>query len=377
MRRLAAAASLRRFLGGILAGAVVLIGWSTPVAALAEHPTTTLLGTSCVSASTCESVGYTLNNAGFYVSLAEMWNGKSWRVEPTPNPPGGFVSLNGVSCISATFCEAVGSAQGGGTATTLAEVWNGTTWAIQPTPNPTGVNVSVLHGVSCVSVTFCEAVGEQDVGGTSATLAEVWNGTSWTLQPTPNPAVFTNALDAVSCVSATSCEAVGWSDSPGYSSLAEAWNGTGWTLQSPAVTGYVHLLGVSCASADDCEAVGLTAPASGGIASVAEVWNGATWTLQSTPTGSGTTLFAVSCVSAADCEAVGSDYSLGAVAEVWNGTSWTLQTVDNPSQFKSANLRAVSCVSAVACEASGQGVHKSALGLPLTEGWDGTAWTAQ
>ena len=58
-------------------GALLLVGWPTHVAAIATHPESTLRGISCVSASFCEAVGVGPNNAGFYVPLAEMWNGKS------------------------------------------------------------------------------------------------------------------------------------------------------------------------------------------------------------------------------------------------------------------------------------------------------------
>ena len=61
----------------------------------------------------------------------------------------------GVSCTSATACTAVGYDASVGTTVTLAERWNGTSWKIQSTPNPTGAPpylpagdlVHVRHGV--------------------------------------------------------------------------------------------------------------------------------------------------------------------------------------------------------------------------------------
>jgi hypothetical protein len=96
-------------------------------------------------------------------------------------------------------------------ASTLAEVWDGTTWAVQSTPNQSGAPGSALVGVSCTSATSCEAVGFYDNSFASrVTLAEVWNGTTWAVQSTPIPTDVTfSALGGVSCPSATSCEAVG------------------------------------------------------------------------------------------------------------------------------------------------------------------------
>ena len=42
------------------------------------------------------------------------------------------------------------------------ERWNGTTWTIQPTPNPKGAHFSELKSVSCDSPTVCTAVGDSD-----------------------------------------------------------------------------------------------------------------------------------------------------------------------------------------------------------------------
>jgi hypothetical protein len=70
----------------------------------------------------------------------------------------------------------------------LAERWNGTTWTIQPTPNPQGGQVEGLFGVSCRSNSAYTAVGNnffQPSTGNPKSLAERWNGSAWTIQPTP------------------------------------------------------------------------------------------------------------------------------------------------------------------------------------------------
>ena len=85
----------------------------------------------------CTAVGEVgLRRHAATVTLAERWNGKSWAIQHTPNPPhsnsstAATATLNAVSCPSATTCVAVGRSDSGA----LAELWNGTTWAIQHLP---------------------------------------------------------------------------------------------------------------------------------------------------------------------------------------------------------------------------------------------------
>src|SRR5215471_15134675 len=62
-----------------------------------------------------------------------------WRVQPVPKIPHSIALLQGVSCPAKGDCTAVGFYHKDQVGYTLAEHWNGTSWAIQPTPNPPGV----------------------------------------------------------------------------------------------------------------------------------------------------------------------------------------------------------------------------------------------
>jgi hypothetical protein len=56
---------------------------------------------------------------------------------------------------------------------TLAEQWNGTSWSMLATPNPPGSIASYLSGVSCPTSQTCTAVGYyENTSNTDATLAE-------------------------------------------------------------------------------------------------------------------------------------------------------------------------------------------------------------
>lgn len=78
---------------------------------------------SCTSASACTAVG-DYSNSATRVTLAERWNGTTWSIQHTPNPPQGGI-LNGVSCPSASACTAVGGSSNSTTGVTLAEGWSG------------------------------------------------------------------------------------------------------------------------------------------------------------------------------------------------------------------------------------------------------------
>jgi hypothetical protein len=62
----------------------------------------------------------------------------------------------------------VGTA-GKAAARALAEVWNGSIWTVQPTATP--ARYKTLSGVSCLTATTCTAVGDHTVDS-GDTLAE-------------------------------------------------------------------------------------------------------------------------------------------------------------------------------------------------------------
>jgi hypothetical protein len=334
-------------------------------------PGTTYTSVSCSAAAFCEAVGNYSNSSGNTVSVSATWNGK-WTSGATQNPAGSsFTNLNGVSCAVAAACEAVGDFQPGGASSfvALAESRTGGSWRMQPRVAPAAAANNSLTAVSCVSLVFCVAVGSHpdSLGLATVALAEAWNGTVWRIQKTVSPAVASNglrmSLSGVSCVSALFCEAVG-SSSLAAGGAAEVWNGTTWSLQS--VPGG-PLTSVSCVSVRFCLAAG-------GDGHV-DKWNGKSWSAQANTTGF-TSLSSVACFSPGSCEAVGSGPSGGA-AERWNGTSWTAQAPPTPAGGSSLVLSAVSCAAAKSCEAVGSFTNSSFNVVTLAEAWNGTAWVVQ
>jgi hypothetical protein len=342
-----------------------------------------LSAVSCSSASACTAVG-SYDDA----TLAEAWNGTKWSVEPTANPTlSKRSSLSSVSCTSPTACTAVGSYDNStGTQLTLAETWNGTTWAIQPAPDPTGSRRSSLSGVSCASATACTAVGTFDSStGDTATLAETWNGSTWAIRPTPNPEASNRAhimllgLSGVSCTSATACTAVGgYSYLGDYLTLAEGWNGKTWAIEPTPKTSGAVLSSVSCTSAAACIAVG--GLSDGTYFTRVEVWNGETWAMKfggvassGEPPFSGFAGFLGVSCASATRCVVVGSGSTGTLAEVWNGKTFTFERTATDG----VSFVGVSCTSATACKAVGSYDNSAGDAVTLVEAWNGAKWSVE
>jgi hypothetical protein len=222
-----------------------------------------LNGVSCISASACTAVGYYINSARTaLVMLAERWNGTKWSIQTTPNPKGSLDNyISGVSCVSARACTATGEYYNGSGYPTVVERWNGSKWSIQSSPNPTGSEQSNLLSVSCSSASSCTAVGSWETSSSITMLVERWNGTKWSIQTTPNPkGALDSELRGVSCTASSSCTATGdyYNGSAGVT-LAQRWNGTKWSIEptpNPAGASSSELDGLSCVSARACTAVG-------------------------------------------------------------------------------------------------------------------------
>jgi hypothetical protein len=156
------------------------------------------------------AVGLYENSDDVPQTLIESWNGSRWTIQSSPNASTNDV-LTRVRCTSAASCEAVGYfLNSSNVDQTLVESWNGSSWTVQLSPNE-GANSNDLESLSCVSATSCEAVGVYiNSSNVPQTLVESWNGSSWTIQSSPNDGTGTNVLIGVSCISANSCEAVGY-----------------------------------------------------------------------------------------------------------------------------------------------------------------------
>lgn len=160
------------------------------------------------------------------------------------------------------------------------------------------------------------AVGSYDTSGPAEqgyTLAEAWNGKTWTVKATPEPDN-DSALNSISCRSARACVATGFAiQNNGNNWFSEVWNGRIWTVKTsprPNGTTYSSIRGVSCASVGVCIAVGYyDVDSLAKSRTLAETWDGEIWEIDTTPNprdgANGSDLNGVSCSSVNACVAVG------------------------------------------------------------------------
>lgn len=156
-----------------------------------------------------------------YETFSLHWNGSTWSVVQMPKVTGSdnllAYEFSSIDALSPTNVWAVGGSGdnvigiGGSPSNTLIEHWNGTAWSIVPSPSP-GTNAA-LTGVTSSSASNIWAVGYDTPAGATQpqTLTLNWNGTAWTTVASPNqgsPSVLTS-------VSTTPGAAIAWS--VGYS----------------------------------------------------------------------------------------------------------------------------------------------------------------
>jgi hypothetical protein len=300
-----------------------------------------------------------------------------WSARVVPQPPGAISSdLNAVSCVSSTWCVAVGEFHNRANQTVrLALNWDGRRWARFAVPGPSGASATDLFGVRCRSTHWCVAVGSYELSHGTRTLVERWNGSRWFVQRSADqPGAELNSLDDVSCSSERQCTAVGWSgpsDGPSIA-LAERWDGSRWRIQTVPSAGIDDtLFAVSCPAVARCAAVGVSNDGD----TLTQAWDGVRWkvvpelsALSEESSGMGS----ISCTSSSACTAVGGtgnsagNYQL---IERWNGTRWSAQSVDSDP----GTLYGVSCPATTACTAVGTYFGDSLLATS----WDGRRWSSQ
>ncbi len=221
-----------------------------------------LYGVSASSSNVAWAVGAYKKGAA-YRTLVEQWNGKTWKARPSANASGATDNyLQAVAATSSDNAWAVGDSSSGTTTQTLIEHWNGKAWKVQPSPNPSGSSNNFFDGVVATSPKNAWAVGFYENGVLrDQTLVEHWNGKSWKIVPSVDPGGSStdNLLLGVAATSRKNAWAVGWYfDGTQARTIVEHWTGTGWYIQPSADPGTKGdaLYGVTAASANSALAVG-------------------------------------------------------------------------------------------------------------------------
>ena len=295
--------------------------WSKPQKVATPLPRTEgnaypLVTVSCTSASFCL--------AGGSAGRSFEWDGHSWHkltILP-PRPNGDFTVI---SCVSAYFC--------------MAEVdngeiyqWRGTSWTLSSSSDFS----SRYFGLSCSSTSYCVAPN----GG-------VWDGKSWS-HPSSGPASPASAF-SIDCTSPGHCMVLGTNIAYALdrSTVGTAVHISGHSYPlGPSGKYYYEEPEISCSSASACLAVGGTATD----------WNGSSWSPLAVPVR--TFSSAVSCAP---------DRSLLCVASGAASNTYTVagSYVLGPFATGGVAVEGISCPTPKFCMAVGQTGYSSA-GFALT-----------
>jgi len=267
--------------------------------------------------------------------------------------------LFGTSAIAGNDIWAVGEVGSGATSQTLAEHFNGTSWSVIATP---AVKGGVFNGVDGVAGNDVWAVGNQAAGSSFTTLIEHWDGKSWSVVSGPKLGRGAS-LAAITAVSSNDVWAAG-SVNNFSAILIEHWDGTSWSVvSSPTFTGLGPIHGTSADTSNDVWAEG-----HGGTGVLR--WDGQTWSqvLAATTTFNGN---AVAVLSPTNVWVAGSrsgEHPDAAAAIIhWDGTSWSAVAIDNPlaANHVSSLFTGIAAVSANDIWVVGS----------FTNHWNGTSWS--
>jgi hypothetical protein len=356
-------------------GAALATGtWSLDAPSVGGAPQAALFGMSCPAPGTCLSVGRALTETGLKRPILESLTSGRWALAQLAMPAGATsAGLYAISCPKAGSCVAVGRyVARSGAWLPYVDVLDAGRWKPTAVPGKAGfINVG-LFGVSCVSITWCVAVGAASMNTSpspycsvncgEAPVVEQLVGTRWTEHTPPSPSQNTNPiLSGVSCWAPEHCVAVGTYFDSGFNGNVETLVGTKWRWSgagAPSGGAEASLDGVACVSATRCLLVGdfdetattsqyplvESGPATGPFA-------------PSAPTGTATAMVAgafggIAC-RGATCLAAGTDGTHAIVGELV-GSTWSTEALALPLAYATETLHAVACPRTGNCQASGE-----------------------
>ncbi|MEV4179468.1 hypothetical protein [Nonomuraea sp. NPDC049709] len=170
--------------------------------------------------------------------LSLQWRGYAWQAVPVPAPAGkDRVELTGVVAITPGDAWAVGHTGSltGGDETALITRWQNGEWQIVPSPvvgDPGTPNR--LKSVAAAGADDVWAVGEARTASGNKPVVQHWDGQAWTVTAIPQPPSGSGVLSGVAVRSATEAWAVGHASSSIAGRTVEPyvlrWNGTSWSL---------------------------------------------------------------------------------------------------------------------------------------------------
>ena len=110
-----------------------------------------------------------VNGQNFHIPYVEHWNGTAWSLVKTPNRGGEGSLLNGITALGAGDVWAVGQTQQlNGAIMPMTDQFNGTSWSVVPSPVPGSsgrIPDDSLDGAASLGGGLVFAVGARDIPG--------------------------------------------------------------------------------------------------------------------------------------------------------------------------------------------------------------------
>jgi hypothetical protein len=321
--------------------------WNNILGANTSSNWNTLNSVSAIASSDIWAVGYSsTDGANYRTTLTEHWNGTQWSIVTSPNITSGDNTLLGVATISTKDVWAVGYSFNYATYQTIIMHWNGFQWKVVSSPNPSTAS-NILYAVTAISTNNVWAVGDYSSPSTgNNTLVEHWNGSQWSVVPSPNSAIGNDMPNGITALSATNIWAAGSSNIYNQT-LIEHWDGIQWSIVPSLNKGLGNnvLNGIASDPATgEVWSVG-SYQSNGENRTLIEYWSGTKWKIMYSPNigPQGNFLNSVTATSANNVWAVGYFINFKTAGRIsliehWNGSKWVITPGTNPGTTSGGNF---------------------------------------
>jgi hypothetical protein len=198
----------------------VIIGPGMP------KPGSSLLGIAGTSSNDIWAVGESHGKTFDQSSLIEHWDGRGWSIVDAPDAG----RLKAIVAVAPDDAWALGDR-------TLLH-WDGATWTSVDIPKVPGASLSTMATSGSGDIWIAGVRPGPFIGHNTRGLSTVvmhLDGRRWTLTPTPNPGSRDNYVEGIVAVAPDDVWAAGYSSdlgkgSPEAQSLTMHWDGTSWTV---------------------------------------------------------------------------------------------------------------------------------------------------
>ena len=237
------------------------------------------------------------------------------------------------------------------------ELYNGTSWTSNPTGLGTARGQLAGAGIQTSSLAFG---GNNSPDGSTTT--ETWNGSSWTSSPAMNTARYQHA--GCGAASSSALAISGRVAGPTSTTATESYNGTAWTTNPGSVNTGRWSAGATGTQTAALFIAGQPGPA---VTTATESYNGTSWTTVNSINTAREGMGAFGNQTASVIAGGSNNVPAGVNStEVWNGTSWT----SNPTGLATTRFSLVNGAGTRSAGLVIGGTLPSGPQTSATEEWD-------